>query len=77
MSASKHYDSKYFKWQSSIGEFGGWANMSKFTEYINRDDVVLDFGCGGGYLLNNLSCKEKHGIEINESAAEIAKKNGI
>ena len=30
--------------------------------------VVLDFGCGGGFLLNNLVCKKKTGIEVNDIA---------
>jgi SAM-dependent methyltransferase len=74
---SKHYDKDYFDWQSSIGEFGGWANQSKFLEYISSKSRVLDFGCGGGFLLKGLNCAKRVGIEVNESAADIAKKNGI
>lgn len=74
---SKHYDEKYFDWQSSIGEFGGWANQTKFMQYINDSSDVLDFGCGGGYLLHGLQCHKKVGVEINPSAAEIAKSKGI
>ena len=44
---SKHYNKKYFDWQSPIGDFGGWANQSKFIEYISINSKVLDFGCGG------------------------------
>ena len=60
---STHYDKKYFDWQSSIGEFGGWANQTKFAEYISSNSRVLDFGCGGGYLLKNLECRAKAGVE--------------
>ena len=74
---SKHYDNRYFKWQASIGEFGGWANQSKFVDYISPTDDVLDFGCGGGYLLKGLNCKNKMGVEINPSAMEIAANNDI
>lgn len=74
---SAHYDKKYFDWQVSIGGFGGWANLSKFIKYISHDSEVLDFGCGGGFLLKNINCKKKVGIEVNPSAAEIARKNGI
>lgn len=28
----------------------------------------MDFGCGGGFLLNNIECKYKAGIEINPTA---------
>jgi SAM-dependent methyltransferase len=72
-----HYDEKYFKYQSEIGQFGGWANLTKFSEYVRPDMKVLDFGCGGGYLLANLACKEKLGIEINPVAQETAKGNGV
>lgn len=74
MEISKHYDHDYFKWQKSLGEFGGWANLSKFSEFIKETDSVLDFGCGGGFLLKNLNCKKKFGIEINIPALENAKK---
>jgi len=46
-------------------------------EYISKEDVVLDFGCGGGFLLKNLDCKKRIGVEINPSAAETARHNGI
>lgn len=74
---SKHYDNDYFDWQSSIGEFGGWANITKFSQYISKGDVVLDFGCGGGFLLKRIDCKKRVGVEINKSAAETAKNNGV
>ena len=55
---STHYDQQagedYFDFQASIGEFGGWANVTKFSDYVAPGDTVLDFGCGGGYLLKNL-----------------------
>jgi len=69
---STHYDDKYFDWQASIGEFGGWANQSKFVEYISSNSRVLDFGCGGGFLLKGIKCSTKVGVEVNPSAAETA-----
>jgi len=74
---STHYDEKYFDWQAPQGEFGGWANQSKFAEFISSDSRVLDFGCGGGFLLKNLKCAERLGVEINPKAAETARANGI
>jgi len=76
-SVSTHYDDKYFDWQASIGEFGGWANQSKFRRHISSSSKVLDFGCGGGFLLRNLQCSKKVGVEVNPVAAETAKKNGV
>ncbi len=74
---SAHYDNKYFDWQAPMGAFGGWANQSKFAEHISSNSSVLDFGCGGGFLLKNMKCGTKVGVEINPSAAETARKNGI
>jgi SAM-dependent methyltransferase len=74
---SKHYDDRYFGWQAPIGEFGGWANQSKFLKYICSTDTVLDFGCGGGFLLNGIKCGKKLGTDVNPWAVELAKKNGI
>jgi SAM-dependent methyltransferase len=76
-SSSKHYDDKYFSWQSSIGEFGGWANLTKFCDYIKANDNIIDFGCGGGYLLKNINCRDKIGIEVNPSARQQADRIGI
>jgi SAM-dependent methyltransferase len=67
-----HYGEHYFNFhQKKIGEFGANANMFKFVEFVKPEDTVLDFGCGGGYLLNNLNCKKKIGIEINPVAREV------
>jgi SAM-dependent methyltransferase len=76
-SVSNHYDDNYFDWQSSIGEFGGWANRTKFADHIGSGSVVLDFGCGGGFLLSNLQCLKKVGVEVNPSAIEAARGRGI
>jgi SAM-dependent methyltransferase len=72
-----HYDADYFRWQQTIGEFGGWANSPKFAPYIRPTDSVLDFGCGGGYLLANLHCAKRVGVEVNSSARQVAANQGI
>ncbi|MEM6630823.1 MAG: class I SAM-dependent methyltransferase [Bacteroidota bacterium] len=77
MKHRNHYKESYFKWQGKIGEFGGWANLDKFIDYIEEDFSIVDFGSGGGYLLNNIHCKEKIGIEINPTAIEKAEELGI
>lgn len=74
---STHYNDRYFDWQASMGEFGGWANQGKFLRYISNNSRVLDFGCGGGFLLKNLKCSRRVGVEVNPAAAEIARENGI
>ncbi len=77
ITTASHYDEEYFKYQSEIGRFGGWANLTKFSDYIRPEMKVLDFGCGGGYLLANINCQEKLGIEISPVAREAAQNNGI
>ncbi len=72
-----YYDEEYFTWQKVIGEFGGWANLSKYKNHITITDTVVDFGCGGGYLLNNIDCNRKIGIEINPHAVKNAKSFGV
>ena len=52
MSFKEHYDEKYFSWQKLVGQFGGEANKIKFDNFIKENQKVLDFGCGGGYLLS-------------------------
>lgn len=72
-----YYNKDYFNWQKNHGAFGGVAELFKFKKYILSSDKVIDFGCGGGFLLANIKCKEKIGIEINPDAREQAKANGI
>lgn len=75
---SNHYigvqGGKYFQYQNIGGFERGAIESRKFLPYINQEDTVMDFGCGGGHLLAALNCKGKYGIEINPSAREEAKK---
>ena len=72
-----HYNNCYFDWQKNIGDFGGRANLFKFKEFIKPSDAVIDFGCGGGFLLHNIECSLKTGIELNPAARQRASENGI
>ena len=76
MTSKQHYDEKYFSWQKLVGEFGGEANKIKFDKFIKKNQKVLDFGCGGGYLLSSYKNIEKYGVEVNDIAIDVAKKNG-
>ena len=77
MTNTKHYDENYFTWQKKIGLFGAKANKIKFERYVIKGQRVLDFGCGGGYLLSDFKDIEKFGVEINKTAIDEAKKNGL
>ena len=78
---SAHYGEeggkKYLASQHELMKFGGWANRTKFEPYIKPTDAVLDFGCGAGYLLEQLDCAVKWGVEINPHAIPLAEAKGI
>jgi len=72
-----HYDKKYFDWQKEIGVIGGFLNKFKFESHVKDGDILMDFGCGGGYLLNNFNNKQKIGFEINKAAWNECEKHGV
>lgn len=72
-----HYDQDYFDWQKNMGAFGGTASLFLFQPWIQPTDRVVDFGSGGGFLLANLNCHEKLGVELNDTARARAIENGI
>lgn len=77
MKLENYYDKNYYKYQKKIGIFGAKANKIKFDKLIKNGQRVLDFGCGGGFLLNEYYNIEKFGVEINEKARDDAEKDGI
>jgi SAM-dependent methyltransferase len=68
----QYYDDKYFEFQKEQGEFAAEMMFQFFQPYIKAGDAVLDFGCGGGFLLNKITCGQKLGIEINPYARKNA-----
>lgn len=77
MTRESTYNEAYFAYQRGMGGFGGWAELSKFEPYLTDTDAVLDFGCGGGFLLQNLKNRIKAGLEINPMAREVCQQLGI
>ena len=75
--AANPYDADYYAKQRKVGILGGRANLFKFEEHVRASDVVLDFGCGGGFLLKELACARRIGVEINPHAREEAARNGV
>jgi SAM-dependent methyltransferase len=73
------YNKEYWEYQKGIGENKYHINFisSKFISKIKPSDIVLDFGCGGGYVLNSINCCKKIGIEINPSAQKKAREFNI
>lgn len=78
---SKHYlgvnGEHYFEWQQGWGLKTGKIEARKFQKHISDTDHVLDFGCGGGYVLKALRCKKKLGIEVNPRALTECSRNEI
>ncbi len=78
---SDHYEgeqgAKYFAYQKNWASLGNKIDSIKFSPYLSQNDKVLDFGCGGGWLLSHLKCSKKVGIELNEAAHESCRSNGV
>lgn len=74
----QHYDASYFAWQRKHcgGPQSALMDRWKFESFLSPRDVLLDFGCGGGFLLQALSCGSKYGVEVNSAAREEAALNG-
>jgi len=68
---------EYYEWQRSLGELGAALDAWKFLTAIDPDDVVVDFGCGGGAILAALPGREKIGVEPNPAAREDAARRGL
>jgi SAM-dependent methyltransferase len=78
---SAHYQGQqgeaYFSAQAVTGKLGAEWNLKFWADFIHPEDSVLDFGCGGGYLLSSLPGKIKMGVEINPSARAMAENLGV
>lgn len=68
---------KYFAWQGEDGVTQALYNKHLWHPYISASDDVLDFGCGGGFLLKVLEAKRRAGIEVNPHARQNARDLGI
>lgn len=48
-----------------------------FEKYISSSDTVLDYGCGGGYILSKIDYAKRIGFDVNPIALETAEMNGL
>lgn len=67
----------YFRWQRNIGLASAKFNSFIFDPYVSHQDDVLEFGCGGGYLLHSLTARTKVGVDINPAARAQATRLGL
>lgn len=72
-----YYDERYFEWQKPLGEFGAKISHKLFAQYVKKNDVLVEFGSAGGYLLNTFDNAVRIGIEINDSARKYAETQGV
>lgn len=57
--------SEYWKFQEPIGRETALFDAWKISGRVSQQDRLLEFGCGGAFLLEALLCREKIGIEAN------------
>ncbi len=67
----------YFAWQGQTGLASANYNKHIWQPYVSAQDDVLDFGCGGGFLLSVLDGMRKVGVEVNPHARAVAQASGI
>ncbi len=79
--ASEHYQAErgkaYFAAQNRFAPLGAKLDARKFAPFVRPGDRVLDFGCAGGWLLREVVCGKRIGVEINEEAHPICKTNNV
>jgi SAM-dependent methyltransferase len=63
----------YGSWQLTALSEMGIETSRRFQPWVRPQDVVLDFGCGGGSLLVALSCSERIGMEPNSMPRQEAR----
>src|SRR4051794_28572077 len=80
--ACDHYvgekGAKYYgSLQDKGGMFKAMIDADHFAPFVRPADVVLNFGCGGGFLLQRLECARRIGVEINPVARANARALGV
>ncbi|MBN2501623.1 MAG: class I SAM-dependent methyltransferase, partial [Anaerolineales bacterium] len=78
---SEHYlgeaGERYFAGQKTGGQLSVQWNLPFWLPHLKPAGSVLDFGCGGGYLLAGLPVGSKTGVEINPAARQEVQRQGI
>lgn len=78
---SAHYQgdkgADYFEYQNRYAAKRAALKYQRFSKYISAQDMVLDFGCGGGWLLAEADCAVRVGVEVNQSAHATCEANGV
>jgi len=72
-----HKGEEYFAYQNRKALAGAKSNARKFLPHIEPGSSVIDFGCGGGWVLRELPCALRVGVELNEAAHDVCRSNGV
>ena len=48
-----------------------------FSQWIKRNDHILDLGCGYGEFINHTKCKNRHAMDLNPKTRSLMDKNII
>ncbi len=67
----------YFAYQNRFAAKRAKLKYRRFSRHISEKDRVLDFGCGGGWVLSQANCALRVGVEVNEAARDVCHTNGI
>lgn len=77
----RHYSGElgrdYFAYQDLQGARLPKLELDRFDCYVGPNDVIVDFGCGAGHLLEVLRARQKLGVEINPEARRAAQARGL
>lgn len=66
--SEKHYDEKYFAWQTKLGKEKAAETDWSAKLRVKPSDVVADLGAGGGHILATLNVSRRIAVEINPQA---------
>ena len=56
-----------------------WAVLIKcfFQKFFNKNDTVLDLGCGYGEFISQINCRKKYAVDLNPDSKKYLNKEVI
>lgn len=72
-----HYGAEYFDMIEEHSRCSAEIDRFKFEREVAPTHRLIDFGCGGGFMLRALPARERIGVEINDVAARVAQAAGL
>lgn len=68
---------EYWAYQEPIGRQGVTRDVAKIAPFVAPGSTLLEFGCGGGFMLERLAGAQRIGVEANEIARSAAIARGL